>query len=94
MAITYEKLLQAARDNQNRLLQTNAGRATFPLHVVGREIFATPTSSGKTRPLTQGIDDVIDYFNKTQSFTSTDYQDITYNVAYVLRLIKLAQMQS
>ena len=48
-----------------------------------------PLSTKKTRPHERKfIESVLDRFDKTGSFITTDYQDLTYNASYTLTLIE------
>jgi len=90
MTITYPEFLQTVTANENKVLSTIAGRASFRVQADPNAVRFTPLSSGKTRAVSaQGIQGYLDVFNETQSFKTTDYSETRRHPSYVLAIIKL-----
>lgn len=90
MTITYPEFLQTTTANENKVLSTIAGRASFRVETRPNEVRFTPVSSGKTRTVSAGgIQGYLDVFNETQSFKTTDYSKTRRHPSYVLAIIKL-----
>ncbi len=90
MTITYPEFLQTVTANENKVLPTIAGRASFRVETGPNEVRFTPLSSGKTHAVNaQGIQGYLDVFNETQSFKTTDYSETRRHPSYVLAIIKL-----
>jgi hypothetical protein len=90
MTITYSEFLQTVTENEDKVLATVAGRATFRVETSHNDVRFTPLSSGKTRTVSaQGIQGYLDVFNETQSFKTTDYSKTRRHPSYVLAIIKI-----
>jgi hypothetical protein len=89
--VDYADLLRVARQSSGRQLRTVGGNATFTVEVrQGRDqdvLYFTPTSTGIERRL-DGIEKVLDHFNRTGSMRPSDYTSLTRNSVYVLALIR------
>jgi hypothetical protein len=93
MAVTYHDLIRVAREAEGQELSTIGGRAKFSTLVVGDTILVVPTSTMNARPLGAGTRKALDFYNQTGSMATSDYQDLTQNSSYILRLISLAEGQ-
>lgn len=91
MAITYDDLVRVASRYHGQELTTLAGRATFKVFVEGGQVHVVPTSTGRRRNLGAGTRETLERYNLTGSMTPADCQDLTFNSAYVLRLISLIE---
>lgn len=90
--ITADQLLAEARRLQGAKLASIGGRATFTVHVEGDSLVFTPTSTKRPRRQPrQKIEELLDIYNKTGSYATTTYHDVTYNSVYFLGLIRHIQ---
>lgn len=90
MKIAYADFIEMVTENNGEVLPTVGGRATFRLNLTESGACFTPSSSGVPRQLNrESIERYLDYFNKTQSTTTSDYSERHRNQSYVLAIIKL-----
>jgi hypothetical protein len=89
--VSYEDVLRVARAAQGRELRTLTGRAGFRTEVVGDKLYVIPSSTGKRRFVGAGSRKAIERFNEVGSYSAADYQDVTFNSVYILRLISLVK---
>lgn len=90
MDLEWSDIVCVARKHAGQTLATMAGRATFTVRLEGENLFVTPTSTKIERRLSTGSKKMLQEFNKTKSMWLGDYQDMTRNSVYMLRLINLA----
>lgn len=90
MEVTWDDILRAVRKSEGIPLRTIGGRATFTARVEGPNLFVTPTSTGYERRCSTGSRKLLAEFNRTRSMTASDYQGMTFNSVYMLRLIEMA----
>ena len=57
--------------------------------MVGEEVQYLPLSTTKPRRRERNIESILNRFEKTGSFITTNYRDLTYNASYTLTLIDL-----
>lgn len=90
--ISFEDVLSVAKDLEGQDIPTLAGRSEFRAIVVGHSLIITPKKTGKPRSIGEPTK-TIERFNETGSWKPSEYQDITFNSVYVLKLIALARDQ-
>jgi hypothetical protein len=85
--MTYEELLDLARRNEGRILETVTGKH-FTVGTYRDCPFFTPASSGygqsDGRPAAERF---LERYNKTGSLKPGDYADVTRNASYFIGLI-------
>lgn len=90
MKISYQDFISCVEENDGEVLPTVGGRRDFVINRTASGASFTPTSSGKARQLNRlSIQRYLDYFNDTQSITTSDYSERHRNQSYVLAIIKL-----
>jgi hypothetical protein len=94
VAVTYSDLVRVASEHHGKERTTHAGRATLRVFFEGGSVYVEPTSTGIRRDLGAGTRKNLELYNQTGSMTPVDYQDLTFNSDYVLRLISLVPSPS
>ena len=88
--IDYDSLLRFAKTLEGQTLRTNAGRAKFMVRVEDETLCYTPLSTGEERRGSRkSVEKVLRYYNDTGSMRLQDYESMTVNRTYLLRLITL-----
>jgi hypothetical protein len=86
--ISTDSFLAFCHTLEGQEILTRAGRSKFTVCVAGDGVEYTPLSTKKSRSHERKIiESVLDRFEKTGSFITTDYHDLTYNASYTLTLI-------
>ncbi len=84
-----ESFLSFCRSVEGQELPTIGGQGKFLVHLAPGGVEYTLLSNNKHRRQSQAnIETVLDRFDKTGSFITTGYLDLTGCVSYILRLIK------
>jgi hypothetical protein len=86
--ISTDSFLAFCQSLEGQELTTRAGRSKFTVCLAGDGLEYTPLSSKKPRPHERRfIERVLDRFEKTGSFITSDYNGLTVNASYTLTLI-------
>ena len=87
--VNVSAIKEFASQNEHTIFTTKSRKKDFKVAISDGYLVVTPQSSGKTRKESDKVlTCTIDHFNKTQSFQSKDYHEITFNSVYVLTLIQ------
>jgi hypothetical protein len=87
MPMTYEELLELARRNEGRTLETVTGKR-FTVGVYRDCPFFTPQSTGNGQSDgRKAAERFVQRFNDTGSLKPGDYADVTRNASYFIGLI-------
>ena len=87
MIPTYEQLVAFARKLSGETLQTRQRGKPFEVSVVAGAVEVTP-GSGMPRALSRkSVEEVLERFRESGSYSPGHYADVTFNASYVLTLI-------
>lgn len=89
--LTVDDVMRVAASVIGKPLLTMGERSDFTITYEGGDLVIQPSSSGSSRPLKNQLDAVVSRYNNTHSLKPADYQDISHNSSYVLRLIQMAE---
>jgi|GEM_PF-7065226 len=90
LEVKIDDFVAFVKARQGTEIHTRTQNKGFIVAVTDKGFEFTPTATEKRRPHElQAIKRVIDRFNKTKSYTTSEYTDITYNSSYTLALIGL-----
>jgi hypothetical protein len=85
--MTYEELLELARRNEGKPLQTMTGKG-FTVGIYRDCPFFTPASSGNGQSDgRKAAERFLERYNETGSLKPGDYADVTRNASYFIGLI-------
>jgi hypothetical protein len=86
--ISTDSFLAFCHSLEGQEILTRAGRSKFTVCLAGDGVEYAPLSTKKPRLHERKIiDSVLDHFEKTGSFITSDYRDLTYNSSYTLTII-------
>ena len=90
LEINVNDFIAFVKARQGKVISTRKRNKGFTVEVTDKGFEFTPAATNKRRPHElQAIKRVVERFNKTRSYTTSDYTDITYNSSYTLTLIGL-----
>jgi 5-methylcytosine-specific restriction endonuclease McrA len=88
--VKVNDFISFVKAKQGEVITTRKRNKGFTVEVTDKGFEFTPTATNKRRPHEfQAVKRVVERFNKTRSYTTSDYTDITYNSSYTLTLIGL-----
>lgn len=88
--VSLENLEVFVKTLEDQTLYTRAQKRPFTLTVTPKGFEYTPASSGMPRTNQRKyIQDVLNRFNEINSFSPSDYMDITRNASYLLPLVEM-----
>jgi len=89
MRIASNDFLSFCQSLEGQQIPSRAGRTRFLVRLADNGlVFILPSGASRLESLRK-VDIVLDRFDQTESFTTTDYLDYTVNVSYMLTLIDL-----
>jgi hypothetical protein len=90
LPIDVQDFVAFVKGMQGKVIYTRKRSKGFTVEVTDKGFEFTPTATKKRRSHElQAIKRVVENFNKTQTYTTSSYKDITYNSSYTLTLIGL-----
>ena len=92
MRIASNDFLSFCQSLEGKQIPSRAGRTRFLVRLADNGlVFILPSGASRPESLRK-VDVVLDRFDQTESFTTTDYLDYTVNVSYMLTLIEGTQL--